>query len=114
MLPANFIEWKRAPGIAGAAIGSRRLLQVFRKIVHVDEFIYGSQARAGNYIFQFAHIAGPWVLEQHGLCSSCQSLNLLTVGFVVFFQKIPWNEQGNIVETLRQTGQWRIWIVLNL
>src|SRR5467141_4369676 len=80
-----------------------RLLKVFREVIHVNEFIYGGKARAGNYIFQLADIAGPSMLEQDGLRTARKPLNLFAVSLVVLFEKIL-DEQGNIIQPLAQAG----------
>src|ERR1700704_1300952 len=80
-----------------------RLLKDFGEVIHVNEFIYGGEARAGNYVFQLANIAGPSMLEQDSLRTARKPLNLLAVRLVVLLEKIL-DEQGNIIQTLVQAG----------
>src|SRR6267378_3155666 len=82
---------------------TRRLLKVFGEVIHVNEFIHGGEARAGNYVFQLADIAGPSMLEQDGLRAARKPLNLLAVRLVVLLQKIL-DDQGNIIQPLAQAG----------
>src|SRR5712692_4015217 len=84
-------------------VATRRLLKVFGEVIHVNEFVYGGEARAGNHVFQLAHIAWPSVLEQDGLRTARQPLNLLAVGLVVLLEKIL-DELGEIIQALVQTG----------
>jgi hypothetical protein len=62
-------------------------LKVFGEVVHVDEFIYGGEARAGNYVFQLADVPRPTALEQNGLGSARQPLDLLAISIVAFLEK---------------------------
>src|ERR1700730_7352622 len=103
VLPADFFEGQRPPGVLRMTVATRRLLKVFGEVIHVDEVIYRSKARAGNHVFQLANVAGPRVLEQDGLRSPRQPLDLLAIGLVVFFEKML-NEQGNVIQTLTQAG----------
>src|ERR1700730_16706663 len=52
MLPPDFFQWKRTPGIFRIAVASRRLLKIFREVIHVDKFVYGGKTRTGNDVFQ--------------------------------------------------------------
>src|SRR6266853_3359339 len=84
-------------------VATRWPLKVFGEVIHVDEVIYRSEARAGNHVFQLANVARPSVLEQDDLRSSRQPVNLLTVGLVVFLEKML-NEQGNVIQAFTQAG----------
>src|SRR5579863_9905076 len=101
MLPANLLQREWPPGFSGTTDLGGGFLQVFRQIVHIDEFIYRSKAGAGNHIFEFANVAGPGMLIQDGLDPPCKTFNLFTEGLIIFFKK-ELNEQRNIVEAFRE------------
>ncbi len=72
------------PGLAGCALyGLHRataasnplhrartaMLEMLRQIAQVDEVARSGDTRAGNDVFQFTHIAWPWMLQQNCLCA---------------------------------------------
>ena len=66
MDPADFFQRERTP--VGVHCGMRAaVLQVFRHIGKIDELVDGGDGGAGNYVFEFAHIAAPAMLQQRGL-----------------------------------------------
>ena len=103
MLAANLLQWEWPPVFSPAAVLGGRFQQAFRQVVHVDEFIYRSEASAGYHVFEFANIAGPFMLLQDGLDSSRKAFNLFVIGLVIFFQEVL-NEQGDIIQALGQAG----------
>ena len=110
MLAADLLQRERPPAFSPAPVLGGGFQQVFRQIVHIDEFIYGSEARAGNHVFEFADIAGPIMLIQDGLNSPGEALNFFIIGFIIFFQEVL-NEQGISSRRSARLGT-RIWIVL--
>src|SRR5579863_821360 len=101
MLAANLLQRERPPGLSRAPVLGGGFLQIFRKIVHIDEFIYGSEASTGNHVFEFANVARPAMLVEDSLSSSRKASDLFAIGLVVFLEEIL-NEQGNIIEALGQ------------
>ena len=55
------------PRRQGAA---RAMLKMFRKIAEIDEVSRGGDARGGDDVRKFTNIAGPGMLQQHGLCAA--------------------------------------------
>src|SRR5713101_886659 len=77
------------------------MLEMLRQITQVDEVARSGDARAGNDVLQFAHIAWPGMLQQNGLRAPRQPGDVLSIGRVVFVQK-KLNQEWNILEPLRQ------------
>jgi hypothetical protein len=52
------------------------------QVAEVDEIARGSDACGGNDVFQFANVAGPGMLQQHGLRAARESGDTFAVGIV--------------------------------
>src|SRR5260370_5346817 len=62
----HFVERQRLPILALPRVGIA-MLEKLRQITQVDEVARSGDARAGNDVLQFAHIAWPCMLQQNGL-----------------------------------------------
>ena len=79
------------------------VLQLFRQVRQIDEVSRCRDARAGDDILQFAHIARPAVSQQYGLRPPRQPENILSISGVVFLQE-KLHQQRYIFQPLGQRG----------
>ena len=61
------------------------VLHVFGQVGEIDEVAGRRDAGAGNDVFEFADVARPGMLEQHGLSPAREAGNFFAIGFVVLF-----------------------------
>lgn len=78
-----------------------RALQVLGQIAHVDEIGVCSDRGAGDYVFQFAYVARPVMLQKHDVRPARQPLERLGVSVSVFFNEML-HQNRNVSGTLRQ------------
>jgi len=57
---AHLVKRERLP-IFVARKPRSAMIQLLRKIAQIDEVSSYREASGGNHIFQFAHVAGPWM-----------------------------------------------------
>src|SRR5712671_2015436 len=95
---AHLIERQRTPLIS---LGGARpaVLQTFRQIGDIDKISAAGDRGAGDYVFQFAHVAWPGMPQQDGLRAPGQTGNRFSIRLIVFLQK-ELHQQRNILETL--------------
>jgi len=81
---AHFVERERmpvfVPGEARVA-----MLQVFGEVADVNEVSHGGDTGGGNYIFEFAGVSGPVMLEKQGLSAAGEACDGFAIGIVVLF-----------------------------
>ncbi len=63
-----------------------RLLQILGKIININEVVNCDQGGTGDYIFKFADISRPGVLQQHELRAAAEALNPFLIGGVVLLK----------------------------
>ena len=74
---------------------------MFGKIAKIDKITGRRDAGGGDYIFEFADITGPGVLQKNCLTAARETGDIFSVGVVVFLQE-ELNEKRNIFQALRQ------------
>lgn len=97
---ADFVETQRAPFLVIVKY-RRAMLQIFRQVGDVDEIAGGGDTGGRNYVFQFAHITWPGMLQQDGLRAAGEPGNVFGVSVVVFLKE-KLDEQGNVFQALRK------------
>src|SRR5260370_8718532 len=86
MVFTNLFQRQRPPGFCPLC-NPVRLLQIFRQVLQVNKVVRRHQGRAGNHVLELSYVAGPGMLQQHRLCSTGESLNLLALSSVIFLYK---------------------------
>src|SRR5580704_198327 len=98
---ANFFQRHGPPRLARAD-SDRGLLKMFGQVVDVNEIAGRGEAGAGDYIFKFADIAGPRVLQQNCLRAASEPANAFGISFVVFLEK-KLNQEWYVLKAFGQT-----------
>ena len=84
---ANFVQRQRAPILFGGRDRATRLLQMRGKVGHVNKISAGRKGCARNYVFEFADISRPIVLQQVDLCAAREALERLGIRLAVFLEE---------------------------
>jgi hypothetical protein len=83
---ANIVERKRLPLII-ARKPRDAVLEVLGEVADVDEIAGGGDAGGRDYVFEFAHISWPGMLEEQSLGATRKTHDIFAIGVVVFLQE---------------------------
>jgi len=95
---ANIVERKRLPLIIAREPRSA-VLEVLGEVADVDEIARGGDAGGRDYVFKFAHVSRPGMLEEQGLGATRKTRDIFAMGVVVFLEE-KLNEQRNVFQPL--------------